>query len=223
MSPRRALSCSVAARRRRSRHAAACRDGGVLALREQRAREELVVFLFVEPGAFDVEEFETGHADDERERVDRQLRDRLVGARIGFVIENMHGVVADLQKVDMAGIERGAAPPAASSMPYLVSRLAISSSVSQIGISTAIVLESFASMKFCSVSCRSLLAPTAGMTSEAVSVAVFSLRLMTMRLGSAKAGRACEARAFGSSSRRKRSCGHVDGMFSRNVARASKR
>ena len=43
-------------------------------------------------------------------------------------------------------------------------------------------------MKFCSVSCRSLLLPTAGMMSAAVSVAVFSLRLMMMRTGSANAG-----------------------------------
>ena len=75
----------------------------MLALREKRARKELVVFLLVEPGAFDVEEFEAGHADGERERIDRELRDRLVRARIGFVIKNVHGVVADLQKVDVAG------------------------------------------------------------------------------------------------------------------------
>ena len=84
-------------------------------------------------------------------------------------------------------MERGA-PPAASSMPYLVSSWVISSSVSQMGISMATVLELFASMKFCSVSCRSLLVPTAGMISAAVSVAVFSLRLMTRRLVSANAG-----------------------------------
>src|SRR5271166_1598019 len=72
-------------------------------LREKRARKKLVVFFFVEPGAFDVEEFEAGHTDRERERIDRQLRDGLVGARVRLVIENMHGVVSDLQKVDMAG------------------------------------------------------------------------------------------------------------------------
>ena len=71
-------------------------------LREKRARKKLVVFLLVEPGAFDVEEFQARHADGERERIDRELRDRLVGARIGFVIEDVHGVVADLQKVDVA-------------------------------------------------------------------------------------------------------------------------
>ena len=57
----------------------------------------------------------------------------------------------------------------------------------------------------------------------AVAVAVFSLRLMTMRSVLANVGRACEARAFGSSSRRKSSCGHDDGMFSRKVASVSKR
>ena len=72
-------------------------------LREKCAREELVIFLFVEPGAFDVEEFQARHADRERQRVDRELRDRLVRARIGFVIEDVHGIVAHLQKVDMAG------------------------------------------------------------------------------------------------------------------------
>ena len=78
-------------------------------LGEQRAREELAIFLLVEPGAFDVEELEAGHADGERERVDRELRDRLVGARIGLVIEDMHGVVSDLQKIDVAG-DASAAP-----------------------------------------------------------------------------------------------------------------
>ena len=87
----------------------------------------------------------------------------------------------------------------------------------------AIVLESFASMKFWSVSCRNLLLPTAGMMKPAVADAVFSLRLMMMLSVSANAGRACEARALGSSSRRKRSCGHVVGMCSRKVASASKR
>ena len=57
----------------------------------------------------------------------------------------------------------------------------MSSSVSQIGISIATVTLSLASMKRCSVSWRSLLLPTAGMMSAAVSVAAFSLRLMMMR------------------------------------------
>ena len=79
------------------------RRGLLFSLHEQRAGKELVVLLLVEPRAFDVEEFQARHADGERECVDRQLRDGLVGARIGFVIEDVHGIVAYLQKVDMAG------------------------------------------------------------------------------------------------------------------------
>ena len=71
-------------------------------LREKCPREELVVFLLVEPGAFDVEEFQARHADGERHRIDRELRDGLVRARIGFVVEDVHGIVAHLQKVDVA-------------------------------------------------------------------------------------------------------------------------
>jgi hypothetical protein len=74
-----------------------------LALRQEHAREELVVFFFIKPGTLDVKEFQAGYADRERERVDRELRNRLVRARIRFVIEDMHGVVADLQKVEVAG------------------------------------------------------------------------------------------------------------------------
>jgi hypothetical protein len=75
----------------------------LLMLHEKRAREELVVFLLIEPGTLDVEELEAGYAHGERERINRELRDRLVRARIGFVIKNMYGVVSDLQKIDMAG------------------------------------------------------------------------------------------------------------------------
>ena len=39
----------------------------------------------------------------ERERVDRELRERLVGARIGFVVEDVDRAVPNLQEVDMAG------------------------------------------------------------------------------------------------------------------------
>ena len=74
----------------------------LLVLGEKRAREELVVLLFVELGTFDVEKFQAWHAHGERQRIDRQLRDRLVGARIGFVIKDVHGIVAHLQKVDVA-------------------------------------------------------------------------------------------------------------------------
>ena len=71
-------------------------------LREERAWKKLVVFVFVKPRAFDVEEFEARHADGERQRIDRQLGDGLVRARIGFVIKNVHGIVAHLQKIDVA-------------------------------------------------------------------------------------------------------------------------
>ena len=74
-----------------------------MGLRQKGAGEELVVFLLIEPGAFDVEEFQARHADRERQRIDRELRDRLVGARIGFVVKDMNGIVAHLQKVDVAG------------------------------------------------------------------------------------------------------------------------
>ena len=45
-----------------------------MALREQRAREELVVLFLVEPGAFDVEELQARNANGERERIDSQRR-----------------------------------------------------------------------------------------------------------------------------------------------------
>lgn len=102
----------------------------------------------------------------------------------------------------------------ASSMRCCCSRAAMSASVSQIGISIATVTLSLASMNRCSVSCRSLLLPTAGMMSAAVCVAAFSFRLTMMRDASAQLGVACEARALGSS-RVKSSCGQVVGMLSR--------
>ena len=68
-----------------------------MALREQCTRKELIIFFFVEPGALDVEEFETGHADGERERIDRELGDWLIRARIGFVIQDVDGVISNLQ------------------------------------------------------------------------------------------------------------------------------
>src|SRR5687768_15151051 len=72
-------------------------------MREEQSRKELAVFLLVEPRAFDVEEVKTGNEARERERVDRQLRDRLVGARVGLVVKDMHGAVAHLQEINMAG------------------------------------------------------------------------------------------------------------------------
>ena len=53
---------------------AACPDGEVSAFGKKRAREEPVVLLLVEPGAFDVEELQARNANGERERIDSQRR-----------------------------------------------------------------------------------------------------------------------------------------------------
>jgi hypothetical protein len=39
----------------------------------------------------------------ERERIEGELRERLPGDRVGFVVEDVDRAVADLQEVDMAG------------------------------------------------------------------------------------------------------------------------
>ena len=44
----------------------------------------------------------------ERERVDRELRERLVGTRVGFVIENVDRAVPDLQECPV--MTRGSFP-----------------------------------------------------------------------------------------------------------------
>ena len=85
----------------------------------------------------------------------------------------------------------------ASSMPCCVSSAAMSVSRNQIGISIATVTLSFASMNRCSVSCRNLLLPTAGMMRAAVWVAALCFRLTTVRDASAHVWRACDARALG--------------------------
>lgn len=72
-------------------------------LRERRPREEFAVFLLVEPRALDVEEPEARHQARERERIDHELSDRLIGARVGFVIEDMHRAIPHLQEVHVAG------------------------------------------------------------------------------------------------------------------------
>src|ERR1700674_5282018 len=70
-------------------------------MREQRPREKFQVLLFVEPRALDVEELQAGDKTREGERIDRELRDRLVRSCVGFEIQDMHGTVAHLQKVDV--------------------------------------------------------------------------------------------------------------------------
>ena len=75
--------------------------------------EEFVVAVFVEPGALDVEELETGNEAREGEGIDGELRDWLVGAGVGLVVEDMDRAIADLQKVDMSG-DRDASPGSAA-------------------------------------------------------------------------------------------------------------
>jgi hypothetical protein len=45
-----------------------------------------------------------------RERVDRELGNRLVGPRVGFIVEDVHGAVSDLDKINVAVIELSASP-----------------------------------------------------------------------------------------------------------------
>ena len=92
---------------------------------EQRAREELAILLLVEPGALDVEESEAGEAR-ERERVERELRDRLVGAGVRLVVENVHRAVADLEKIDVAGEDARLVPSGSRRMPCSISSASIS-------------------------------------------------------------------------------------------------
>jgi hypothetical protein len=69
---------------------------------EELAGKKFAVFVLVEPRAFDVEKPDAGEAGD-RERVDRELSDRLVRTRIRFVVQDVHGAVSDLDKIDVAG------------------------------------------------------------------------------------------------------------------------
>ena len=68
---------------------------------------ELVVAGLVEPGAFEVEEGQAGHQAREGERVNRELRDGLVRASVGLVVEDMDRTIAHLQEIDVAGDESG--------------------------------------------------------------------------------------------------------------------
>ena len=75
---------------------------------EKRARKELAVLLLVEPRALDIKKSQSRQARQSK-RVERELRDRLVGAGVGLVIKNMNGTIADLEEVDVAGEDaRGA-------------------------------------------------------------------------------------------------------------------
>jgi hypothetical protein len=70
--------------------------------REDGPREELAVVGLVEPRALKVEERDAGHVR-EGKRVDRELRERLVGARVRLVVEDVDRAVPDLQEIDVAG------------------------------------------------------------------------------------------------------------------------
>ena len=70
---------------------------------KQNSREKFAILFFVEPRALDVEEFETGNEARQRERVDRELRDRPIGAGVGLIVEDVDGAVAYLKKVDVSG------------------------------------------------------------------------------------------------------------------------
>ncbi len=69
---------------------------------EQRAGEELAVLLFIEPGALDIEEPQFRQAR-KRQRVEGELRDRLIRPGVRLVVEDMDGAIAHLEEVDMAG------------------------------------------------------------------------------------------------------------------------
>ena len=58
--------------------------------------------LLVEPRALDIKK---AKASEPREckRIERELRDWLIGARVGLVVEDVDGAVAHLKKVDVTG------------------------------------------------------------------------------------------------------------------------
>src|SRR5207253_1720883 len=62
----------------------------------------LAILVFVEPGALDVEELETGDASRQPKRVDRELGNRRIGASVGFVVQDVDTPVPDLQEIDVA-------------------------------------------------------------------------------------------------------------------------
>jgi hypothetical protein len=70
---------------------------------ERSAGEELAVAVLVEPGAFDIEQFETWCAAGKGKRVNGELSDRLIRSGRRLVVENVKRAVSNLQKIDMAG------------------------------------------------------------------------------------------------------------------------
>jgi hypothetical protein len=63
--------------------------------REQRPRKQFAIVLLVEPGTFNVEQLETWHPPGECQGVDRDLRDRLIGAGIRLVVEDIRSAHQD--------------------------------------------------------------------------------------------------------------------------------
>ena len=193
-------------------------------LGEEGARKKLVVFFLVEPGAFDIEELQARHADGECERIDCKLRDRFIRARIGFVIEDVNGIVSDLQKVEVTGDAARSCSIARCKLNAVSgfefadlvfgepdrnfhrdgARVVREHKILQRLVTQFVVADGRDDER--GRFCRGVL-----------------FAIDEMRAGSANAGCACDARAFGSSSRQNSSCGHEDGMFSKKDASASKR
>jgi hypothetical protein len=69
--------------------------------RQKHTREEFVVDALVEPGALDVQQAQAWNQTVEGQRVDDQLGDRLVGARVGLVVRICRLPERTLQNVDV--------------------------------------------------------------------------------------------------------------------------
>ena len=57
----------------------------------------------------DVKAAQAGNEACERQGIDGELGDRPVGARVGLVIEDVHGAIAHLEKIDVPGDAAGPA------------------------------------------------------------------------------------------------------------------
>jgi hypothetical protein len=67
------------------------------AARQQGAGKEFAILVLIEPGAFDIEKAQPGELG-ERQRINSELGQRVVGARIRFVVEDVDRAVAHLQR-----------------------------------------------------------------------------------------------------------------------------
>ena len=77
-------------------------SAGLASTRKNGARKKFAILLLIEPGAFEIEQRDAGELR-ERKRVNRKLREGLVGGRVGFVIEDVDRAISDLETVDVAG------------------------------------------------------------------------------------------------------------------------